>query len=102
MATYDIGNQIRVIGAFTDPLNNDEPVDPSSVYFSVRTPEGVVTVFEYGVDSDITKSDIGVYYMHVPLSLIGSWYVRWWGLDSNGKEKVAEEVQIRCTPHQAV
>ncbi len=102
MATYDIGNKIRVTGAFTDPLDNDEPVDPSSVYFSVRTPEGVVTTFEYSVDSDITKSDTGVYYIHVPLSMAGYWYVRWWGLDSNGKATVAEEVQIQCSPHQAV
>lgn len=102
MATYDIGNKIRVTGTFTDPLNADAPTDPATVYCSVRSPVGATVKYENGVDSEITKSSTGVYYIDVPLTRNGLWYIRWSALDANGKVASAEEVQIKCAKHQAV
>lgn len=102
MATsYDIGNKIRITGTFTDPLDSDAAVDPSSVYCSVKTPAEVKTDYQYGVDAEITKSGTGVYYLDLPLDEDGYWYVRWWGKDAEGVVSVAEEVQIKCVPHEA-
>jgi len=101
MAVYDIGNKIRITGTFTDPLDDDAAVDPATVYCSVCTPSGVTTDYEYGVDDEITKSGTGVYYLDLPLTSDGYWYVRWWGLDTDDAQAVAEEVQIKCLPHEA-
>lgn len=102
MAAYDIGNKIRITGTFTDPLNASAAVDPDAVYCSVLTPGGVKTDYEYGVDSEITKSSTGIYYVDLPLDENGNWYVRWWGLDASDVGAVAEEIAIRCDPHTAV
>lgn len=102
MPAYDIGNKIRITGTFTNPLSGDAVVDPVTVYCSVRTPAGETTTYEYGVDTEITKSGTGVYYLDLPLDENGNWYVRWWGEDASDISSVAEEVSIRCEPHQAV
>jgi len=101
-ATYDIGNKVRFTGTFTDPLNDDDATDPSSVYCSIRTPSNVTTTYQYGVDSEVNKSSTGIYYIDVALSSDGTWYVRWWGKDAAGTTSVAEEVAIKCVAHQAV
>ena len=102
MATYDIGNKIRMTGTFTDPLDSDAAVDPSSVYCSVRTPSNVTTDYQYGVNANVTKSSTGVYYIDLLLTDDGYWYVRWWGKDSSSNVSVAEEVVVKCVAHQAV
>lgn len=101
MATYDIGNKIRLTGTFTDPLNDDAAVDLACVYCTVVNPAGVHNEYQYGVGTEITKGSTGVYYIDQPLIVAGDWFVRWWGKDSNGKESAAEEVQLRCVAHQA-
>jgi len=98
---YDIDNKIRVTGTFTDPLSDDVVADPTTVYCNVLTPSGVNTQYEYSVDSEISKTGTGVYYTDVLLNEEGYWYVRWWGKDSNGDAAVADEVTIKCTPHEA-
>lgn len=102
MATYDIGNNIRITATFTNPLNDDVAVDPVNVYCTVRSPEGVTNDYKYGVDAKVTKASTGVYYIEVPLESNGMWYVRWWGVDLNGKAAGADEVQIKCAKHQAM
>ena len=102
MASYDIGNKIRMTGTFTDPLDSDAAVDPSSVYCSVRTPGNVTTTYQNGVDSEITNSSTGIYYIDLALNDDGDWYVRWWGKDSSTVVSVAEEVVVKCVAHQAV
>ena len=101
MCNYDIGNKIRVSVEFTNLLNNDAAIDPTSVYCIVLNPAGRKTEYQYGVDSEIINSDTGDYYIDLSLTLDGYWYVRWWGLDAAGKSIVAEEVPIKCIPHQA-
>jgi hypothetical protein len=101
MSSYDIGNKIRISVEFTDLLNSSVSIDPGTVYCSVRSPSNKTTDYQYGVDSEVTKTDTGDYYFDLPLTEDGHWYVRWWGLDANGVALVAEEVQIECTPHQA-
>ena len=101
MSTYDIGNKVRVAVAFTNLLSAGVAVDPASVYCSVKTPANKKTDYQYGVGSDVVKSATGSYYIDLPLTRKGNWYVRWWGLDSDGVAQVAEEVTLKCTPHQA-
>lgn len=96
MPTYGIGNQIRITGTFTNPLNDDAVIDPDTVYCAVRSPASGTVSYQHGVGSEITKSSTGVYYIDVPLSRVGSWYIRWSALDSNLKAASADEVQIRC------
>lgn len=64
MAQYPFGTQIDITATFTD---NGTPADPTSVYFDVQEPDGVITTYEYGVDAEVTKSSTGVYvFSHVP------------------------------------
>jgi len=101
MCSYDIGNKIRVSVTFTDLLNSGVAVDPDSVYCTVCTPTNTTTEYEYGVDSEVVRSDTGDYYLDLPLTSDGYWYTRWYGLDSSGNALVAEEVQIKCVAHEA-
>lgn len=101
MTAYDIGNKIRLTVTFTDPLNSDAAVDPTTVYCSVLSPAEVKTDYEYGVDAEITKSSTGVYYIDLSLTADGYYYVRWWGKDASANPSVAEEIQIKSVPHQA-
>ena len=101
MATYDIGNKIRVTGTFTNPLSGDAAVDPTTVFCTVQNPNGVKIDYQYNVGTVITKSSTGNYYMDVPLSTTGRWYIRWWGRDTAGKDSVAEEITIMCAAHVA-
>lgn len=102
MSTYDVGNKIRVTGTFTDPLNSDAAIDPTTVYCTVRSPAGVNTTYQYGVDSEITKSDTGVYYIDLPLTTTGNWSVRWWGKDSNAKDAVSNWDTMKSVGHPVV
>ena len=101
MSSYDVGNKIRVTVTFTDILNDSGVVDPNTVYCSIRTPSNKTVTYENDVDTEVVKSSTGIYYIDVPLSTDGHWYIRWWGLDADGAASASEEVQIECLPHQA-
>lgn len=100
MVSVDVGNTIRVSVAFTD-VTDDSACDPDSVHCSILDPSESKTDYQYGVDSEIAKTDTGSYYVDVPLTTDGYWYVRWFGLSADETPMAAEEAQVKCVPHYA-
>lgn len=64
-------------------------VDPSSVYLSIRSPDGELVTRTYDPDSgDIIRDDVGQYHATIDADQSGLWVVRWW---SSGDGQSAEE-----------
>jgi len=55
--TYDLGQSARIYCLFVD---NDAGTayTPSSVFCNVRTPDGDVTVYEFGVDAELVNEKL--------------------------------------------
>lgn len=79
----DLGDQPSFEATFRDepltanPDDFGELVDPDALSFVHRLPTGTETEYEWTVDDEVTKIDIGVYRLKVPvLTLPGKHYVR--------------------------
>lgn len=68
------GDLARVSGTIAGTAN----LDPTAVFAQVRNPAGSVTTYEYGVDAEVNKSAVGVYYIDVNLNIAGTWYYRFY------------------------
>ena len=99
MAKYDLGDEVRCTGTFTDPNNSNAAVDPTVVKVSVRNPASTVTTYTYLTDAAVIKSATGIYYIDVDASSAGRWYYRWF---STGTGKAAEEESFTVEQPQAV
>ena len=75
---YDQGDLIRVTGTWTDPLNSDAAIDPTDVYITVTTPSGVGTTLHYGVDAELKKTSVGIYYYEIDVTEPGTWTYRFY------------------------
>jgi uncharacterized protein YfaS (alpha-2-macroglobulin family) len=73
MATYVIGQCVRVTASFT---SSNTPTDPTMVTFLIKTPAGVVSSYVYGVDTAPVKDGVGVYHMDVFPNAAGTWTYR--------------------------
>lgn len=72
---YDIGDAVRAIVRFTD--TSKTLVDPSAITGKFKNPSGTTTIYEYGVDAELVKSETGVYYIDIPIDTSGLWYYRY-------------------------
>lgn len=71
------GDVVRVAAKFTDTAGTD--VDPTTVVFKVRKPDGAKTTYTYGVGATIAKSSVGDYYVNFELADPGTYTFRWQG-----------------------
>lgn len=55
---YQFGNAVTLDATF---LVGSTPVDPDTVIFQVRAPDGTVATYTYGIDANVTKLSTGVY-----------------------------------------
>lgn len=77
--TYLYGNAFVVrdtFGILTTPGDNSTFVatDPTTVTFTVRSPNGTLTTYVFGVDAEVTNPSVGVYELRQgPLTYAGGW-----------------------------
>jgi hypothetical protein len=92
MTTYDIGDQVRISGSFTNLAGT--ATDPTALKIAIRTPNGAETVSTYGSDVAVVKDATGEYHFDVLLTEGGPWYYRW---RATGAVTAAEEgfVKVR-------
>jgi hypothetical protein len=69
---FNTGSTTRLRAYFKDP-DTKEPLDPSIVTFTLRAPDGVVSIFEYGTDAEVIREAEGVYKFFLPLALEGTY-----------------------------
>lgn len=65
--------------------DTDALFDPTTVTCTVTSPSGTATVYTYGVSSNLTKTSTGLYTCTFDANAYGTWYVKWYGADANGK-----------------
>ena len=70
--TYHVGDKPRVTGTLEDADGVD--TDPSALTFSYRDPSGNLTTYTYGVDGELVKSAVGIYYADVDIDEHGRWW----------------------------
>ena len=82
---YDIGDVVRCEGTIT---SSGTAVDPGTVIGKYRNPAGSVTTYTYGVDAELVKGTVGVYYFDITIVTEGSYYYR---LEGTGSNATAQE-----------
>ena len=83
--TFDIGDLVRLKAAFTD-AESGAAIDPDTVAFRVREPDGTLT--DYAYPAEVTKTAVGAYQVDVDADQAGSWR---WRVFSTGNGQAAEE-----------
>jgi hypothetical protein len=82
---YTEGDLLRITGNFTDLDGN--PVDPTTVTFTAKQPDGVILVRDQD-DVEVVNESVGSYYTDWNLSMAGVWRLR---TESTGLGQAAEE-----------
>lgn len=77
-----IGDRSRVVGTFYDLETPAVVADPTIVQFLHLTPDGIETVYTFGVDSEVIKDSVGVYHADLLVQQPRSHYFRVNGLGS--------------------
>jgi uncharacterized protein YfaS (alpha-2-macroglobulin family) len=80
MNAYQVGNVVRCSGAFTTAAG--AAVDPSTITFRARKPDGTVTVYVYGTDAQLVKDSTGNYHVDLTANAAGRWAFRFEGTGS--------------------
>lgn len=75
--TYDVGDQIRITGAFTN--STSATVDPTVITYKHKDPSGNTTTLVYATDPQPVRSTKGTYYVDLTLDEAGTWHDRWAG-----------------------
>ena len=93
---HDLGDLVRVTATFTDPDDNDAPIDPEVVNVTFRDPSGNITTWVYDTDEEVVRSAEGIYYADIDADEAGTWEYRWWSTGS-GQAAEAKKFKIRST-----
>lgn len=70
--TYDIGDSVRISGAFTQ---SGTPIDPGAVTLKVELPDGTSTTYTY--PATMTKDSTGNYHVDISITQRGTYNYRW-------------------------
>lgn len=76
MATYDIGDKLRIGVTFTDVAGTAG--DPTTILLKVKPPNETIITYTYGTDA-ITRTGTGVYYLDYQVAKTGLHWYRWEG-----------------------
>lgn len=82
---FDIGDTVRIKAVFTD-TDTEAPLDPSTVEFKVKKPDG--SILDFIFPATVTKIGVGIYQIEVDADADGTWYSR---IFSTGTGKTADE-----------
>ena len=95
MAKYNVGDKVRFTVAITVDAT---PTDPTDLLFKFRTSEGTITVYTFGVDSEVVKDSFGNYHADIIMvKPTGKCNYKW---EATGAAVGAEEREIIISPTQ--
>lgn len=101
--TYLSGSLIGLEASFTRPPTQDEiddstaddaddwqPVDPDTVSFLTKDPNGDVEQYDYlgSPPGDVVRDDVGEYHLNISPTIAGTWTYR---VESTGNGQAANE-----------
>lgn len=88
--TYDKGDLVRCTATFTNAAG--AAVDPTTIVFRFKRPDGVVVSYTHGVDDELVKEEeTGIYHVDVDPAVHGEWDYRFEG---TGAVKAAGELRF--------
>ena len=74
-SVYDVGDLVRVAGAFAD--SDDDDIDPIVVTFKFTDPSANTISYTYSTDPELKKESQGHYYVDISIDEAGTWFYRW-------------------------
>jgi hypothetical protein len=77
--TYVIDSSFKLEAEFT---NESGVADPTTVIFKIKKPDGTITTYTYGVDAEVIRESLGVYYMIVTVDTPGNWWYKIMGTEA--------------------
>lgn len=77
MNAYKVGATVRCSGAFTNAAG--DAIDPTTITFRARKPDGTLAVYVYGSNVELVKDAVGAYHVDLPVTLAGRWAYRFEG-----------------------
>jgi hypothetical protein len=86
MSKFTLGSLVKAWGRFYN--SSDVLADPSSVYVSIKYPDGFLDEYQYGVGDSVVKNAAGEYYIYISSTQVGRHYVYW---KSTGTGQAADE-----------
>ena len=86
MDVYDVGDRRKLSVAVTD--ENGTAADPDDVTFLMSDPDGIVTAYEYGIDSELVRTGTGAYHVEWDCLTPGNHV---WRIEAAGSVAAAEE-----------
>lgn len=90
MNSYDIGDLVRITGAFVNITN--VPTDPTAVILRLLSPLGSSSILNYPhTPTEVSKASVGSYYYDLLITEKGIWRYRWEG---TGAVQTAGENQL--------
>lgn len=81
--TYDIGDLVRVSGAFTN--NAGAAMDPTIVTVKIKHEADDASTYVYGTNPEVIKDSVGNYHVDVNANAKGTWFYRWAGSGTVGQ-----------------
>lgn len=87
MKEFALGASVRVRGKFKNP-STGLLFNPSVVKASYRHAAEAVTTKVYGVDVELVRESLGIYYIDIDANAVGEWH---WRIFSEGTGQTAEE-----------
>lgn len=95
--TRFVGQDVSI--TLTARLTDGSPADPTTVKFKVRTPAGLVTTYELGVDDNVSEITEGLTYQCiVDLATAGVWRVRGEAILNSNAVGVSEtEIPVKAS-----
>jgi hypothetical protein len=89
---YDIGQAIRLTGAFADSGGN--PADPTTIELRVQDPAGTVTILTYA-GGQLVRDSVGSYHYDFLAAIPGRHAYRWTGGGAVQTSKQARFLVLR-------
>lgn len=86
--TLYVNGKAIVDAEFRNPANANALVDPTTVRFAAKDPNGTIEIYVYGTDSEVVKDAVGQYHCEIDLTAAGTWY---WRAYSSGNYQGATE-----------
>jgi hypothetical protein len=95
MASYDLGDVVRLTGTFTNSAG--AAADPTTVTFSYTDPNGTTTTLVYLTDAALVKDSTGVYHVDIAASIEGIWRWRWLSTGTGAASTEGQFAVVRTT-----
>lgn len=92
------GNVRKLTASFTD-ADLGGAIDPDAVYLTITQPGETAeqaTTYQYGVDAEIVKDNVGEYHANIGFPASGMAYYRWWST-GDGQASTPQAIEIKAT-----